>query len=580
MNLLWSYVRQYKKLLFLALFLAAVNQIFSLIDPQIFRIIVDDYAMRIGTLSQAEFVRGVGLLLLAGVGAAFVSRTAKNFQDYCVNVITQRVGTELYAKSVAHSFSLPYSIFEDQRSGALLQVLQRARSDSQTFILSSINVVFFTLVGIFVVVGYAFITHWVVGVAYLLVIPILGGTTVFLSRRIKAAQKEIVKEAADLAGSTTETLRNVELVKSLGLEAQETARLNNVNDVILALELKKIRIIRAFSFMQGTLVNAMRSLIMFLMLWLVFTSGITLGQFFTLLFYSFFLFNPLGEFGTVVSQYQEMRGSMEALQKILDLPPGKKPEHPVVLGPIADIRFRNVGFAYNKDQGEVISKINLDLRAGTSVAFVGPSGAGKTTILKLLVGLYEPTHGKLSLDNIDSHEVDYEEFRKRVGYVSQDTQLFAGTIRENLLFVNPKATDDECLDALADASAMSILERSKQGLDTRIGESGIKVSGGERQRLAIARALLRNPDLIIFDEATSSLDSITEKSITDTIRHISTLRPNVMLVMVAHRLSTVAHADTIFVLEKGKIIEEGNHAELLKEKGLYAALWREQGGRE
>lgn len=320
----------------------------------------------------------------------------------------------------------------------------------------------------------------------------------------------------------------------------------------------------------------MRSIMMFLMLWFIFHGTISLGQFFTLLFYSFFLFNPLGEFGNVASQYQEAKGSMEALQKVLDIPTAKKPEKHISLPPITSIEFKNVGFAYGESRKNVLSAVNLKLQAGTSTAFVGPSGSGKTTLIKLIVGLYAPTKGSVLIDGADSHSVDYDEFRKRIGYVSQETQLFAGTIRENLLFVNPRATDDECLEALKHASATSILERSGQGLDTRIGESGIKVSGGERQRLAIARALLRNPDLIIFDEATSSLDSITEKEITNTIRGIGMIRPNLMMIMVAHRLSTVAHADTIYVLEKGKIIEGANHEKLLLRQGLYAALWREQ----
>ena len=173
-------------------------------------------------------------------------------------------------------------------------------------------------------------------------------------------------------------------------------------------------------------------------------------------------------------------------------------------------------------------------------------------------------------------EVDYDDLRKRIGLVSQETQLFAGTVRENLLFVNPSASDKNCWDALKMAAALPIVERGEKGLDTKIGEGGIKISGGERQRLAIARALLRNPEIIIFDEATSSLDSITEKSITQTIRNISTIHPNLITVLVAHRLSTVSHAKKIYVLEKGRIIEEGNHDVLLGKKGLYSALWREQ----
>src|SRR3989344_4833143 len=197
-------------------------------------------------------------------------------------------------------------------------------------------------------------------------------------------------------------------------------------------------------------------------------------------------------------------------------------------------------------------------------------------MVKLILGLYEPSNGELLLNDINSKDIDYDKFRKKIGLVSQETQLFSGTIRENLLFVNPNATDEECVKALEAASVIILTERGGKGLETRIGEGGIKISGGKRQRLAIARDLLRNPELIIFDEATSSLDSITEKEITKTIQNIIKLKPNLIIVLVAHRLSTVAHANTIYVFEKGKIVERGNHNNLLKKKGLYAAFWREQ----
>lgn len=576
MALLLRYILRYKHILFGALLLAAVNQIFSLLDPQIFRIIVDRYASKALELPSGTFLRGVLLLLLASVGVAFISRVAKNFQDYYVNVITQRVGAGLYNDSVKHSFSLPYSVFEDQRSGELLQKLQKARTDSQAFIMSAVNIVFFSLVGILFVLIYTFSVHWLIGLVYFLLIPALGTTTFLISKRIKAAQKAIVAQTASLAGSTTETLRNVELVKSLGLESQETARLNAVNEAILGLELKKVKLVRAMSFVQGTLVNAMRSSILLLMLYLISQRIITIGEFFSIFIYSFFIFGPLGEMGTVASQYQEARASMETLQNVFDIKPEPKPVDPVSAGALTSIEFKKVSFSYPSVDIPSVRDISITIKKGETVAFVGPSGSGKTTLAKLLVGLYRPTEGEIRVNGISGDRFDYDAFRKRIGYVSQDTQLFAGTIRENLLFVNPAATDEQCLAVLEQAAATPIIERGGKGLETKIGEGGIKISGGERQRLAIARALLRNPDLIIFDEATSSLDSITEKSITETIRLIADLRPNLVTLLVAHRLSTVAHADTIYVLEKGKIIEHGSHEKLLARRGLYAALWREQ----
>ena len=577
MQLLWSYIKKHKKILAGALFLATVNQVFSLLNPQIFRLIVDNYASKALTLSGTEFFHGVLLLSLLSMLVALVSRVAKNFQDYNVSIITQRVGANLYSHSIKHSFSLPYSAFEDQRSGELLLKLQKARTDAQSLITSFIGIVFLTSVSMVFVITYAFIVHPFIGIVYVLMVPVMGTIQFYLSRKIKVAQRQIVTETASLAGSTTETLRNVELVKSLGLENQETKRLNDVNEKILTLELRKIKLIRMLSFVQGTLVNAVTSALQFLLMWFIFERIITFGEFFTLYIYQFFMFEPLNQLGFLSNIYQETSASMEKLEAILNTPSEEKPKNPVRVDKLESIEFQNVTFSY-KENGEIsVGDLNLTINKGETVAFVGPSGAGKTTIVKLLLGLYKTTAGKILINDTPTEKIDYDALRERIGYVSQDTQLFAGTIRENLLFVNPEATDENCLLALGQASALSIIERGNKGLDTKIGEGGIKISGGEKQRLAIARALLRNPDLVIFDEATSSLDSITEKEITKTIQEITKTRPELMTIMIAHRLSTVSHSNKIFVLERGKLSEEGTNEDLLNKKGLYAALWREQG---
>ena len=572
----WKYLKKHKWILLSTLILAMINQVFSLLDPQIFRMLIDNYATKVGELETSVFINGVLLLLLAFMGVALVSRIAKNFQDYYASVITQRVGANIYTTSVEHTFSLPFFVFEDRRSGEILSKLQKARTDSQVLIENLINVVFLSLVGIIFVIIYASTVHWLIGVTYLLMIPIIGISTFLLSKKIREAQKSVVAESAELAGSTTETLRNVELVRSLGLERQEINRLNKVTQKILDLELKKIRLIRKLSFIQGTILNFLRAGLTLIILILMLKGNVTIGEFFSLFVYSFFIFTPLSSIGTVAAQYQEARASNEQLEEILKIKPEEKPKKPERIKSIKSIEYKDVDFNYSSNEIRSIEKLNLKIKNGETIAFAGISGSGKTTLIKLLVGLYKPTKGKLLFNEIDSRKVDYEDIRMRIGFVSQETQLFAGTIRENLLFVNPNAIDKEMIKALKSAALDYILQRGNKGLNNKIGEGGIKLSGGEKQRLSIARALLRSPDILIFDEATSNLDSMTEKGIIETLNKIIKERPNLITIMVAHRLSTIAHADKIYILNKGKLIEQGRHKDLLKKNGIYAALWKQQ----
>jgi ATP-binding cassette subfamily B protein len=577
MRLLLSYLRRYWTIVVLALVLAAINQIFSLLDPLIFRHIIDDYATKFREHTTREFFRGVGLLLAAAVGVAFVSRVAKNFQDYFVNVVTQRVGVDLYSDGIRHSLALPFQVFEDQRSGETLGKLQKVRSDVERFIGAFVNILFTTLVGVVFVTIYALNAHWSIAPAYLATIPLLGGLSSILSRKIKVLQKQIVAETTALAGATTESLRNIELVKSLGLAEQEVARLTGTTEKILKLELKKVRYIRSLSFVQGTFVNFVRTCILFLMLYLIYTQAITVGQFFSLLIYSFFIFGPLQEMGNVINIYRETEASLANFEKILSTPPDPKPVSPVPVDDLRVLEFDRVTFTHQTASAPALTDVSFRVQRGETVAFVGPSGAGKSTLVKLLVGLYAPKAGRILYNGVESTRVNLDGLRERIGLVTQETQLFSGSIRENLVFARPGASDQECLAVLHQAAADGLLHRADRGLDTVIGEGGMKISGGEKQRLAIARALLRRPHLLVFDEATSSLDSLTEEEISRTMRAVAATS-KVITVLIAHRLSTVMHADRIYVLERGRVIETGRHEDLLELTGLYYAMWRQQVG--
>ena len=580
MKLLLSYLRNYKKYVLLALLLAAVNQCFSLMDPLIAGKMMDRFGVHISDYRNdpnKNFAHDIMLLLLASMGVAMVSRIAKNFQDYFVNVVVQRSGAQMYTDGIRHSLELPYQVFEDQRSGETLGKLQKVRTDSEKFITAFISVVFQTLVGLIFVIWYAFTVHWLVAPVFLVTVPLLGIVSSLLSKNIKKISKVILGETTSLAGSTTESLRNIELVKSLGLANQEVSRLNSITGKILKLELKKVRYIRSLSFVQGTTVNFLRTAFLFLLYYLVFKDVITPGKLLTLTFFSFFIFGPLQELGNVIAVYREAQASLANFQTILATPVEPRPINPTGIGTIEDFRFENVSFRHQSSTHNAVENISFQVRRGETVAFVGPSGAGKTTLVKLLVGLYIPEQGKILYNGIPGDQINKDELREQIGFVTQDTQLFSGTIRENLLFVNPNATDEQCMDVLRKAACQNLMARAEKGLDSVIGEGGVKVSGGEKQRLSVARALLRQPNLMVFDEATSALDSITEEEITDTIRALTSRKEHITI-MIAHRLSTIMHADKIFVLEKGQIIESGSHNDLLESKGLYYAMWRQQIG--
>lgn len=580
MRLLLSYIRHHKAYVGLALLLAAINQCFSLLDPLIAGTMMDRFGVHISDYQNdptKDFIGDVLLLLLASMGVAMVSRIAKNFQDYFASVVVQRTGAQMYTDGIRHSLELPYQVFEDQRSGETLGKLQKVRSDSEKFITVFISVVFQTFVGIVFVLWYALTVNWMIAPVFLLTVPVLSIISNLLSKNIKRVSKEILNETTSLAGATTESLRNIELVKSLGLAGQEINRLNATTVKILGLELKKVRYIRSLSFVQGTSVNFLRTCFIFLLYWLVFKDSITPGKLMTLMFYSFFIFGPLQELGNVIAVYREAQASLSNFKEIMEMPVEARPERPEKIGRIRELKFEEVSFRHQSAGSNAIENISFTVDKGNTIAFVGPSGSGKTTLVKLLVGLYNPAKGRILYNGIAGDQLDKDELRNQIGFVTQDTQLFSGTIRENLLFVNPSATDEQCLKVLQQAACQSLLARAEKGLDTVIGEGGVKVSGGEKQRLSIARALLRQPNLIVFDEATSALDSITEEEITATIRTLSDRKEHITI-MIAHRLSTIMHADKIFVLEKGTIVESGSHEYLLETKGLYYAMWRQQIG--
>ncbi|XYJ09598.1 ABC transporter ATP-binding protein [Telluria sp. B2] len=575
MRILWTYLKPHWRLGLLALLLAGIAQVLALVDPIIFGRIIDLVTQR-GPGDPDPMPHVMRLLGLA-VLVAVLSRLAKALQEYVTRLVVQKLGVAIFNDGLRHLLRLKFQEFEDLRSGEMLSLLQKVRADSERFINTSINTVFASLVGVSFLVWYAVTRHWLLVPVFLVGVLVLGGLTGLLSREIKTQQRSIVRETNRNSGFITESLRNIELIKSLGLTFPEIRRLRSQTDAIFALEMEKVKRIRLLSFLQGSTLSLLKLAILFALLWLIFRDVLSTGELIAMQFISVSIFAPLQELGNIILAHREAEASLLNFRNLIDKPVERRPPDPVEIGPLSELRFANVRFRHKGAQDDALAGVSFEAKLGQTIAFVGPSGSGKSTLVKLLVGLYAPAAGEVFYNGVATTKLRYNRVRRQIGFVTQETYLFAGTIRDNIRFVQPDASDEEIVAAMRQASCAYLLERSPEGLDTVIGERGMKLSGGEKQRLSIARALVRQPALLIFDEATSALDSLTEEQITNTVREISA-RATQITILIAHRLSTVMHADTIYVLEKGRIVESGSHAALLEAKGLYYAMWRQQIG--
>lgn len=577
MKILVRYLLPHRWLIILSLCLAAISQLLSLLDPVIFGKIIDDYSTNKFGLNQSELVSKVIYWLIIALGIALLARLCKSVQEFLTRKAVASFGMNIFNDGLKQTLRLTFQEFEENRSGTTLSVLQKVKTDAERFINAFINILFSSLVGVAFLLWYSINKNWMLIPVFFIGVLVLGSLTGLVSKKIKFIQRSINRQADKQAGIITESLRNIELVKSLGLTFAEIRRLNDQTKRIFDLEMLKAKKVSSLSFLQGGLLVLLKQSVLFILLWLIFRNILTTGELIAMQFISTAIFTPLQDFGNMIILYREADASLKTFDLLMAKQIEVRPENSVEVGALERLEFKNVVFRHKTASYNAIDDLSFSINRGQTVAFVGPSGSGKSTLVKLLVGLYLPNDGEINFNGISSNLVRYNPLRRQIGFVTQETQLYAGSIKDNMFFVNPAASDKDIMDALGKASALGLIAKTANGIETVLGENGMKLSGGEKQRISIARALLRKPRLLIFDEATSALDSITEEEISTTIRNISGRREQ-MTILIAHRLSTIMHADTIFVLEKGRISEVGSHNELLEAKGLYYSMWRQQIG--
>ena len=491
---------------------------------------------------------------------------------YFVSWVGERVSADIRMDVFAHLLKMHPAFFE---ANAPSEIQSRITTDTtllQTVIGSSVSIALRNLLMFFGGVVLLFITNVKLSLIVLASVPLVVLPIMFFGRRVRRLSRTSQDRLADVGSHAGESLRHIKIVQSFNHEPRDAEQFGTRVDAAFEVSVQRIR-------HRAWLIAAVMLLVfsaVATMLWVggqdVLAGQTTGGELAAFIFYAFIVAGSVGAISEVLSDLQRAAGAMERLMELVQSQPEiAEPAHPVKLRNGTHgfgIELDGVSFSYpTRPDQEVLRQVSLTVQPGEMVAIVGPSGAGKSTLFDLLQRFYTPTRGALRLAGVEVANLRLAELRGAIGFVPQDPVLFAGSLRQNLLYAKPDATDLELNRALSLAHADDYVGKLKAGLETTIGEGGVGLSGGQRQRLAIARALLKMPSVLLLDEATSALDAESEHYIRESI---DTLQGTMTILVIAHRLSTVRQADRIFVFEGGRIIASGSHEELMKTSELYA----------
>lgn len=577
---LLQYARQYHRQMGWAIACSVLNKIFDLAPPALIGAAVDVVVNRQDSIVAQFGIRDIFAQLVALSILSFIIWSLESLFEYAYarlwRNLAQNIQHSLRLDAYGHLQELELAYFEERSTGGLMSVLNDDINQLERFLDFGANEVLQVLTTV-IVIGGAFF-YLAPSVAWLAMLPmpfILWGSIAF-QKRLAPRYAEVRERVGLLNGQLANNLSGITTIKSFVTEAYERDRIaaesaayrrsNRRAIALSAAFVPLIRFIILFGFTATLLIGGMEAV----------AGRLSVGSYSVLVFLTQRLLWPLTRLGETLDQYQRAMASTNRVMNLLDTPIAIHPGHQSL--PVnsvqGEIELQNITFAYNQ-RSPVITDLSLRIPAGQTIAIVGSTGSGKSTLVKLLLRLYEIQSGLITLDGLDIREINLKDLRRSIGLVSQDVFLFHGSVRDNITYGTPDASFDEIVAAAKVAEAHEFILQLPQGYDTIVGERGQKLSGGQRQRLAIARAILKDPPILILDEATSAVDNETEAAIQKSLERITQNRTTIA---IAHRLSTVRNADCIYVMEYGRLIEKGRHEELLAQNGVYASLWRVQTG--
>ncbi|MDR0126160.1 ABC transporter ATP-binding protein [Bacillus zhangzhouensis] len=565
----FSYYKPYMGLFILDFSCAVIAALLELSFPLAISMVVDDL---LPNRNWEMILIWSGILL-----AVYVVSSAMNYVvTYFGHKLGINIETDMRSQLFTHVQKMSFRFFDQKKTGKLVSRMTNDLMDIGEIAHhgpEDLFIAMMTLTGAFALM---LSINWQLAVLTFLIVPFLIGLSVYFTKKMSIAFDHMFSSIGRFNARVENNVSGIRVVKAFGNETHEIDRFIEHNEQFKQTKLTTYKMMALHASISHLLMKGVTIFGLVCGTWFVMQKNMTYGEFISFVLLSGIFLGPIQQINSVIETYPKGVASFKRFVKLLDQAPDEKdvPDAIHVDGLKGEITFHNVSFGYEKDS-LILEHINLEIKQGETVAIVGPSGAGKSTLCSLLPRFYEWQSGTITIDGIDSRQMKLSSLRQQIGIVQQDVYLFNGSIRENILYGKLDATEDEIWQAVSKAELKELVESLPEGLDTMIGERGVKLSGGQKQRVSIARIFLKNPPILILDEATSSLDTETEASIQRSLEELSEGRTTLV---IAHRLATIQHADRIVVVTKGGIAEQGNHKTLLTQNGLYKRLYETQFG--